>query len=114
MGRIPVDEIFWQRTKDSTLVHFAPNWSILLVAPGTEEPLTLRSDEEGGAEVSQPLRTGADGRALGEGGVRPWSDTANFDVLVNGERFPRRAASEGGVSVASVNGKTGVVVLAAA
>ena len=116
MSRIPVDEVFWRRTKDSELVSFAPDLSVQIVAPGTETPLTLWSAEEGGTKLSQPLSTDAAGRALDGEGVRPWADTANFDVLVGGERYPHRAPAggEGGGAVDSVNGHTGVVVLGAA
>jgi hypothetical protein len=111
VSRFPVDEVFWRRTADSELVSFGRNYSVLLVDPGTEDPITLWSAEEGGVEVVQPLTTDDEGRALGKGAVRPWSDTADYDLIVNGERFPKRApaGSGGGGAVDSVNGKTGNV-----
>ncbi|HEY6731907.1 MAG TPA: hypothetical protein VI039_12905 [Solirubrobacterales bacterium] len=116
MSRFPADEVFWRPTTGSALVSFGSNYEVLLVEPGTETPITLWSAEEGGVEVEQPLRTDAKGRALAEGGVRPWSDTANYDVLLNGQRYPRRAGEGegGGGAVDSVNGQTGIVVLDAA
>jgi hypothetical protein len=113
MSRFPVDEIFWRRTEDSAVVYFGRHYSVEIVEAGTEDLLTLWSAEEGGDEVVQPLVTDDDGRALGKDGVRPWSDTADYDVLVNGERYPKRAPAGGGGggAVDSVAGKTGDVTL---
>jgi hypothetical protein len=112
MSRFPVDEIFWRRTNSSEFVSFGRNYSVLIVAPGTDDPLVLWSEEEGGVEVAQPLLTDVDGRALGKEGEHPWSDAADYDVIVNGQRYPKRVpAGGGGGAVASVAGKTGVVTL---
>lgn len=117
MSRFPVDEVFWRRTNGSELVSFGRNYPVLLVEPGTSEPLVLWSEEEGGVEVAQPLLTDTDGRAVGKDGVRPWSDTADYDVLINGQRYPKRAPAGGGGgggAVDSVAGRTGAVVLTVA
>jgi hypothetical protein len=110
MSRFPVDEIFWRRTVDSELVSFGRNYPVLFVEPGTEDPLTLWSEEVGGVEVPQPLVTDDDGRAVDEDGLRPWLGTPDYDILIAGERYPKRAPSGGG-AVDSVNGQEGVVVL---
>lgn len=111
MARIPLNEVFFTDTAPPS---FARRREAFIYKPNTTEQLTVYRGEEGAESYSQPIETDHTGRLRVEGQV-PWMETGNFDVVIGTVRTAFRVLSSGGGggAVESVNGKTGVVVLAA-
>ena len=95
---IALTESFWRRIEGSPYIRFGENYEIFVYKRGTKEQIPLWSAEEGGAEVTQPLKTDEGGRALGPNGEFVWADPGRYDIVAGGERVPWTDAEPGSSS----------------